>query len=338
MTTGYDTTASSSAVQNYSESEMRSLMLSRIDIREYTRIAPHKVFANIAFQWSIIGLTLAAVVWSGVHPVAYVLAMLVIVSRQHALGIIMHDGTHYRLLENRFWNNVVSDLFCAFPILMITNRYRHYHLLHHKNLNGEADPYWSFFRDRKDWHWPKTPRAALSVFLRDLLGLTAKVETNMILRWGPFTNHFSTRKEPPPLSVRERISFYVFAGLLMAGLWRWNVWLELLVLWIVPLLFLMMPLTRIRTVAEHIGIPGRTRDNATRHVDGSWLERVFISPCNINFHVAHHMFAGVPLYNLPRLHRRLLQEPEYRSHICHKDTYLGLDRNKGVLGEVLAQA
>jgi fatty acid desaturase len=158
----------------------------------------------------------------------------------------------------------------------------------------------------------------------------------MILRWGPFANHFSTRKEPPPLSVRERLSFYAFASVLPTGLWWWDAWLEFLVLWLVPLLFLMMPLTRIRTVAEHIAIPGRTSDNATRHVDGTWLERVFISPCNINYHVEHHMFAGVPLYNLPRLHERLLREPEYRAYICHKESYLSLDRNRGVLGEVLA--
>jgi hypothetical protein len=48
------------------------------------------------------------------------------------------------------------------------------------------------------------------------------------------------------------------------------------------------------------------------------------------------MFAGVPLYNLPRLHERLLREPEYRAYICHKESYLSLDRNRGVLGEVLA--
>jgi fatty acid desaturase len=326
------------ADQTYSEAEMRSLMLERLDIREYTKVTPTRVFANITFQWSIIGLALIGVSWSGGHPIAYVLAMLIIVSRQHALGIIMHDATHYRLLESRTLNNVISDLFCAFPILMVTNRYRYYHLLHHKNLNSEADPYWSFFLDRKDWHWPKTASAALSVFLRDLLGLTAPVETNMILRWGPFMNHFSTRKEPPPLSLRERLSFYAFASILLAGLWWWDAWLEFLVLWLVPLIFLMMPLTRIRTVAEHIGIPGRKSDNATRHVDGTWLERVFISPCNINYHVTHHMFAGVPLYNLPRLHKRLLQEPEYRAYVRHKDSYLSLDPKKGVLGEVLATA
>jgi fatty acid desaturase len=316
-----------------SEAELRSVLQSRVNVREYTGISPIRVCTNIAFQWATIALALGGAVWSG-HPVAYGLAMLVVVSRQHALGIIMHDGTHFRLLKNRAWNNAISDLFCAFPIMMVTNRYRYYHLLHHRNLNSHADPYWSFFRDREDWHWPKSPRAAAGVFLRDLLGLTAPVETNMIRRWSPFVNHFSSSEEPPPLDLRERLSFYAFAVVLLGGLWWFNAWLDFVVLWLVPLFFLMMPLTRIRTVAEHIGIPGR--ENATRHVDGSWLERVFISPCNINYHVVHHLFPGVPLYNLPALHERLLQEPEYRAYVCHKDSYLSLDPKRGVLGEVLA--
>jgi fatty acid desaturase len=327
--------AQPASMHDLAEAEMRTLLRSRVDLRDYMEISPAKVVVNIAFQWAIIGLALAVAIWSR-HPAAYVLAIVIIVSRQHALGIIMHDATHFRLLKNRAWNNAISDVFCALPIMMITNRYRYYHLLHHKNLNTESDPYWTFFRDRKDWHWPKTWRAALSVFLRDLLGLTAPVETNMIRRWGPFVNHFSTRNEPPPLTLRERLTFYAFAGVLLTGLWWFNAWLDFLVLWIVPLVFLMMPLTRMRTVAEHIGIPGR--NNGTRHVDGTWLERVFISPCNINYHVVHHLFAGVPLYSLPKLHRRLMQEPEYRAYVCHKDSYLSLDPVKGVLGEVLASA
>lgn len=321
--------------REYSESEIRSLLQRRVKIQDYAQISTLRVFGNVAFQWTLIGLALAGAVWSG-HPAAYAVAMIVIVSRQHALGIIMHDATHFRLLKDRRWNNAISDLFCAFPILMVTNRYRYYHLRHHKNLGTEDDPYWSFFRERGDWQWPKTPRAAAGVLLRDLLGLTAPGEMGMILRWGPFANHFSSRKEPPPLDLRERISFYAFAALLLGGLWWSGAWLEFLVLWLVPLFFLMMPLTRIRTIAEHIAIPGR--ENATRHVDGTWLERIFISPCNINYHVAHHLFAAAPLYNLPRLHERLLQEPEYRAYVCHKDSYLSLDRNRGVLGEILAGA
>ena len=317
-----------------SEPEMRSLLTARVDVKSYCKIQPHKAVASIAVQWLVIAGALGAAVWSG-NPVVFVVAAFVIASRQHALGIIMHDATHYRLFGDRRWNDLASDLFCAFPLLMTTNRYRYYHLLHHRNVNTPEDPYWAFFQGLKDWHWPKPLGQAASVFLRDLLGLTAHNEMKMILRWGVFVNHFSTRDEPPPLSLRERLSFYAFAAALLAGLWAFDGWLYYLGLWYVPMVLINMPFIRMRTVAEHIAIPGRTGDDGTRHVNGTWLERVFISPCNINYHVAHHLFAGVPQYNLPAFHERLLKEPEYRDYLCLKESYLGLDPAKGVLGEVL---
>ena len=85
-----------------------------------------------------------------------------------------------------------------------------------------------------------------------------------------------------------------------------------------------------------MAIPGRTGDNATRHVDGTWLERVFIAPCNINFHVAHHLFAAVPLYNLPRFHKHLLEIEEFSDYVAHKDCYFGRDGATSVFGEVIS--
>ncbi len=82
------------AVRQYSEAEMRALLTRRVDLPAYNRIEPLKVFANIAFQWAVIIPTLVAAYWSG-HWAVYAAAMLIIVSRQHALGIIMHDGTHF---------------------------------------------------------------------------------------------------------------------------------------------------------------------------------------------------------------------------------------------------
>ena len=175
------------------------------------------------------------------------------------------------------------------------------------------------------------------MFLRDFLGLTARTEMRMILRWGPFVDHFSGHNEPLPLSRTERISFYVFATLVIAALWHFNVWLEFLILWLIPLTPMLMPFIRMRTVTEHVAIPGRTGDNATRHVDGTWLERVLIAPCNINFHVAHHLFAAVPLYNLPRFHKHLLKVDEFRDYVAHKDSYFGRDGATSVFGEVISK-
>ncbi len=37
----------------------------------------------------------------------------------------------------------------------------------------------------------------------------------------------------------------------------------------------------------------------------SFLERLFIAPYYVNYHLEHHLLFYVPCYNLPRVHRIL---------------------------------
>ena len=86
-------------------------------------------------------------------------------------------------------------------------------------------------------------------------------------------------------------------------------------------------------VAEHLALPNKHDLNATRHVDGTLLERLSISPLNINYHIDHHLFPSVPYYHLPQLHKRLMEERVYREHAHCTPTYTGL--KGGVLAEVI---
>jgi fatty acid desaturase len=38
-----------------------------------------------------------------------------------------------------------------------------------------------------------------------------------------------------------------------------------------------------------------------------WWERFFYAPLNVNYHLEHHMLVTAPHFQLPRLHRLLLQ-------------------------------
>jgi len=35
------------------------------------------------------------------------------------------------------------------------------------------------------------------------------------------------------------------------------------------------------------------------HFESNWLERQFFAPNNMNCHIAHHLWPGIPYYNLP---------------------------------------
>ena len=111
------------------------------EVRSLSIVRNLRFVMDVVLQWCVIGLSIALAVWFE-SWVVYLLAILVIATRQHALGVLMHDGTHYRLLTNRTANDFVCDLLCALPVGMLTSRYRHEHLLHHRFLNTDDDPYW----------------------------------------------------------------------------------------------------------------------------------------------------------------------------------------------------
>ena len=305
-------------------------------MRELAHVRDGRFLADLALQWLVIALAFGLAVYSG-HWAAYAAAAVVIATRQHALGILLHDGTHYRLLSNRALNDAVCDLFCAFPVGMATSRYRHEHLLHHRFLNTGGDPYWVDFQRDDNWHWPKQRGAALWVFFKDLTLLNLPRWMAVAHRWSPWANHLGKQSVPPPLTRAERLRLYAFYAVVLGVLAATGAWLDLLLLWLLPSLTLTMALVRLRTIGEHLAIPNRNELDASRHTDGTLLEHLTVSPFNINFHLDHHLFPAGPYYNLPALHRLLLADPDYRQHAILNRSYFGRGKG-GLLGEIISRS
>ena len=82
---------------------------------------------------------------------------------------------------------------------------------------------------------------------------------------------------------------------------------------------------RIRSIAEHHAIEGP--DSAyplTRTTRATWLERIFLAPKNVNYHIEHHFFPSVPFYRLPELHAILMSKPGFREGAHLTRTYWGV--------------
>ena len=322
----------------YEEYEAGGVILTRNDLRqqvqELSKVSNLRFLWAVTRQWIAIAAAVAIAAWSN-HWLVYLLMIVVIATRQHALGILMHDGTHYRCLTNRKANDIICDLFCALPIGMLTSRYRYEHQLHHRFLNTSGDPYWNDFEHDTDWQWPKKKWDAAMIFLKDLAGLNASRISRVTYRWSPWINHFSGKEIPPPLTVSERITIYGFYTALFSIITLTGTWFEFVVLWLVPLSTVMIALMRLRTIAEHLVLPNKNALDASRHTDGTLLERLSISPLNINYHIDHHLFPLVPYYRLPQLHELLLQNERYQEHAQINKTYLGI--KDGLIGEIIKQ-
>lgn len=248
----------------------------------------------------------------------YAIAILVIATRQHALGIILHDATHYLVFRDRRVNDIVTDLTCGFPLGLSTELYRRQHVEHHRHTNTELDPYWMQMQVDPDWHWPKPPSAALKLFIGDLFGLNLK-------SWFAIISHWSMwRLVGEAKCRRSRLAPILFWLAVLALVQTTATWPDFILLWMVPQLTCLNLFVRARSLAEHMGLDQTCELDRTRHVNATWWEQLCISPLHSNYHLDHHLFPSVPLSNLPALHDRLLQDPDYRAGAAIAPGYLSL--------------
>src|SRR6478609_9509350 len=262
-----------------------------------------KGVALIVHAWAVI-LGSIALVAVFPNPLTYVLAVILIGSRQLGLAILMHDGAHGCLSRNERRNLLFSQWFCAYPVFAETLAYRRYHLTHHMRTQQEDDPDLVLSKP-----FPITRASYRRKFWRDISGQTAYEQRKaQILNalgdpawpWWQRVRYFNEKLGPQILT-----NAILFVGLSVAGVW----WAYPL-LWLVPLMTWQMVITRIRNIAEHAVVPdGNDPLRNTRTTKAKWFERALVAPYYVNYHLEHHLLYYVPCYNLPKLHRILRSSP-----------------------------
>src|SRR5262249_26952069 len=143
---------------------------------------PTRWILAVLLTWCSIIASACVVVSTGLWYL-YPVAIAFIATRQHALGVLMHDAAHLLVFANRRANFVCADLLCALPLGISTATYHHQHIKHHRFVNTSGDPDIRIVQGDTDWEWPKTPRACAEVLVRDCSGLNAKMIFIQLKRW-----------------------------------------------------------------------------------------------------------------------------------------------------------
>jgi fatty acid desaturase len=262
-----------------------------------------KSVALIAHAWTLILGSIAMVaVWP--NPFTFVLAVAIIGSRQLGLAILMHDGAHGCLANGEKLNMALSQWLCAYPVFAETKAYRRYHLQHHARTQQEDDPDLILSAP-----FPITRLSYRRKFWRDISGQTGYAQ-----RKAQFLNALGDPSWPlarRAARFRDKLGPQLAFNLaFLAGLAAAGVWWAYPLLWLLPLLTWMMVITRIRNIAEHAVVPDSDDPlRNTRTTRASFLERLFIAPYYVNYHLEHHLLFYVPCYNLPRVHKILSRGP-----------------------------
>jgi fatty acid desaturase len=210
----------------------------------------------------------------------------------HALATLMHEGIHGTLFHRRR-----LDRWCGFllgaPALFSFTAYKVTHLVHHRHTRTPHDP--------DDFQNVSSSRLIRSmVFYAWLvIGMLAYM---FHVPMGAF--RLAAPRERRAIVVEYGLMAVMAAAAILVceRLGRPGI---LLHIWLLPLTVAIV-FGNVRSWAEHaLTQPGHPLTQ-TRTVTSNRV--VSFLMCNLNYHLEHHLFPGVPWYNLPRLHALLIDE------------------------------
>ena len=277
---------------------MRSIPLSPSKLRELSALSFWGCTLELALIWSSIIIAIA-VSERFFNPALYLLCVMWIGSRQHALGTLMHDASHWRMYNNRKFNDWMGELFCSWPLFFRMEAYRFTHLPHHQHTGTPLDP--EFKKDR----YPETKNEIILSAIKDLLGLNILKQLKD-----------SRELDSAPQSTKTKLARLAYYTVIMTLLWKWHLLRVFLIYWMLPIFTWMRMILRLRIVADHAGLNPRGAAKLdyfpTRTLIPNLFEKVFMVPRNVTYHLEHHNYMAVPSSNLKKLHQELIKESVYR--------------------------
>jgi fatty acid desaturase len=280
-------------------------------VKELSALQPWRAVRATAAEWATIAAAIAISVYFA-NLAVYLVALIVIGSRQHALLIMGHDASHYRYLPVRWQNELFSNLFLMWPTFASVEGFRKFHATHHQftglsgdgnrhiwhthNAQGELEPNWVF---------PKTKAGLALLLLQRAFFVTGII-------W-IFRGMIGTLLIPSPhWMLAAKFGFYATVA---GTLTYFDAWVGFLLYWIVPYCTWHIAAQFMRIICEHSAVESDEAEySITRTTVPTLLESLFILPRNVGYHLEHHWYPSVPFYNLPELHAELMVRQGFRTH------------------------
>lgn len=273
----------------------------REEWQRLTHVSRWKGVALIAHAWAVVFVAAWAAAYSG-YWWAWVLAVIIIGGRQLGLAILMHDAAHGLMHPDRKTNNFIGQWLSGVPVGTDLHAYRTYHLTHHRYTQQPEDPDLSLSAP-----FPTSKASMIRKVLRDLSGLTFLKQRGgqlmmAIKGFGP------AAKEQNVFIGKVFARFFAAQLVLLALSFATGLGVLPYLVWLIALATTFQLFLRIRNIAEHACTTTGSDDPFThaRTTQAGWFARATVAPYWVNFHSEHHLFMGLPCYNLPQAHKMLI--------------------------------
>jgi len=250
------------------------------------------VWGTIISTWALARIFHSALI--------YVISILIVASRQSALGNLTHEAWHGLCFKSRKLNDWIGAWLYSYPLGIPYYHDRLRHLRHHRLVGEKTDP------DRVNYSNidRETPLRLILFLIGRLLGSLLVKTVWSVISCGGMPIQIQAQDEfapEKPLSVKsEFLRIFLTQILLALGMSIFLGWWGYLVLWLFPLSTICAFFNNFRAFVEHsAGSDLAGGDERLSDFQANTFERVFVSPCNFHFHALHHSCPTVPYYRLP---------------------------------------
>jgi fatty acid desaturase len=292
----------------------------RAELRRLSTPRPVLGASAFVFEYAAVIAAALAIERTGCYWL-YPLAVVFIAARQHSLYLLNHDASHSSLFRSRKLNQVLATWLANLPFLHHPDtwsfvQWRRQHLLHHRELCTQQDPYW-VYRDSvglttREMTRPELALRIAKMGLMSSLGWITTRQGIFPARGGELTReiaHWRVFFEPfrdDPEMRNERLLSWAVTAAAVAGITVLGAWPVVVLYWIVPMYTVYPVLLELAEMTEHHwhAAPDDLVETTTSTLPGIFT-KLFVSELNRTIHREHHLVAKVPCYNLRGLHRLL---------------------------------
>ncbi len=253
----------------------------RSDVAGLVQISGHLV-ASCGTGWLVLSAGYSA--WL---PIAIALHAVVLVF----LFSGEHEAIHFTAFCSRKLNWIVAWL-GGLVLVLPPAWFRCFHLAHHR---------WTQDPDRDPELARPKPQSLPQyiVWVSGLFYWRDRLTAMLRHAFGGVEDAFVPSRSRT-IVVREARSFWAIYGTLVTAAVALNLWQELLLLWVLPIV-VGQPFLRLYLLSEHTGCPFVTdmTQNTRTTLTNALVRRL---TWNMPYHVEHHAHPGIPFHALPKLH------------------------------------
>ncbi|CAB1276286.1 fatty acid desaturase family protein [Candidatus Nitrosacidococcus tergens] len=305
-------------------------------LRELMQTNPWISIAAYIMDWGII-VGVATISWwvfsilgIGITPLfIYLIAALIIASRQKGLENMIHEASHTNLTRNRKLNDTIcywAGAMWLHPGLTLEDERK-------DHVEGHHGFFWDPVRDPKyRGHKSsglndlpqKTKWSAIYILVR-ALARSYRWKLFSIIKGGSLLKPARSSYE----MARRIVVILTIVALAYLGLFT-----PFILYFFIPAILFLPIVSFIAQMSEHAGAIGDTEFDKTRNKLG-FIQEYFFHPHGDGYHLVHHLYAGIPHHQLKNAHNLLMQDPVYRAgNHCYA---LGLfpSKNRSVLSDLV---